>query len=205
MPKAELQPATVSQSPPGLRRELGLTDIALAQILYLTIPEFFGTAAKAGPSHVLLWLLAIVLFFVPEALVVARLNRLMPLEGGLYEWARLAFGDSVGFLVAWNMWLYGVIYMALAGMITLSFLAYALGPQAAWITQNKWLLLGASLALATAMALLARVGFHLGKWVTNFGSVATLIVLGALALLPVIHGFRGSAHRFAHCAWFRLR
>jgi amino acid transporter len=188
--------AAIPQSPTGLRRELGLTDIALAQILYLTIPEFFGTAAKAGASHVLLWMLAILLFFIPEALVVARLNRLMPLEGGLYEWARLAFGDRIGFLVAWNMWLYGVIYMALAGMITLSFLAYALGPQAAWIAQNKWLVLGASLALATAMALLARIGFHVGKWITNFGSAATLIVLGALVLLPVVHGFRGTAAPF---------
>src|SRR5579863_9709431 len=98
-----------------LRKELGIGDLILAQILIVIIPEFFGTAAKAGPSHVLLWLLAILLFFIPEALVVARLNRLMPLEGGLYEWARLAFGDRIGFLVAWNMWLYGVIYMALAG------------------------------------------------------------------------------------------
>ena len=40
----------------------------------------------------------------------------MPLEGGLYEWARLAFGDGVGFVVAWNLWLYAVIYMALAGL-----------------------------------------------------------------------------------------
>jgi amino acid transporter len=197
LPESKIQSATTFESPPGLRRELGLADIALAQILYLTIPEFFGTAAKAGPSHVLLWLLAILLFFVPEALVVARLNRLMPLEGGLYEWARLAFGDRIGFLVAWNMWLYGVIYMALAGMITLSFLAYALGPQAAWIAQNKWLLLGASLALAGAMAVLARIGFHVGKWITNFGSVATLIVLGALVFMPFFRtGIGGSAAPF---------
>ncbi len=144
----------------------------------------------------MLWLLAILLFFIPEALVVARLNRLMPLEGGLYEWARLAFGDRIGFLVAWNIWLYGVIYMALAGMITLSFLAYALGPHAAWIMQNKSLILGASLALAAAMALLARIGFHVGKWITNFGSVATLIVLGGLVLMPVVHGLHGSTVPF---------
>jgi amino acid transporter len=185
-----------TQSPRGLRRELGLADLALAQILYLTIPEFFGTAAKAGPSHVFLWLLAILLFFIPEALVVARLNRLMPLEGGLYEWARLAFGDRIGFLVAWNLWLYGVIYMALAGLITMSFLAYALGPQAAWIAENKWLVLAASFVLAGAMAWLARVGFHVGKWVTNFGSAATLTVLGGLVLVAMVHGFRGSAAPF---------
>jgi amino acid transporter len=184
------------QSPSGLRRELGLSALALAQILYLTIPEFFGTAAKAGPSHVFLWLLAILLFFIPEAFVVARLNRLMPLEGGLYEWARLAFGDRIGFLVAWNLWLYGVIYMALAGLITMSFLAYALGPQAAWIAENKWLVLATSFVLAAVMALLARVGFHVGKWVTNFGSVATLIVLGALVLMAMVHGFRGGTAQF---------
>ena len=184
------------QSPIGLCRELGLADLALAQILYLTIPEFFGTAAKAGPSHVFLWLLAILLFFIPEAFVVARLNRLMPLEGGLYEWARLAFGDRIGFLVAWNLWLYGVIYMALAGLITLSFLAYALGPQAAWIAENKWLVLAASFVLAAVLALLARVGFHVGKWITNVGSAATLIVLGALVLVAMAHGFNGSAAPF---------
>ena len=196
MTKSVIQSAAKPHSPPGLRRELGLADIALAQILYLTIPEFFGTAAKAGPSHVSLWLLAILLFFVPEALVVARLNRLIPLEGGLYEWARLAFGDRVGFMVAWNMWLYGVIYMALAGMITLSFLAYALGPDATWVAQNKLLVLSPSLALAAAMALLARVGFHVGKWITNAGSVATLIVLCGLVLMASAHGFHGSTAPF---------
>ncbi len=95
----------------ALRKELGLRDLVLAQIGYIVIPEFFGTAAKAGAYHVALWLLAIVLFFLPLAFLVAHLNRLMPLEGGLYEWARLAFGDQIGFLVAWNLWLYAVIYM----------------------------------------------------------------------------------------------
>src|SRR5215471_4724494 len=86
----------------ALRRELSVFDLALAQILIIIVPEFFGTAVKAGPSHVLLWMLAIVLFFIPHAYVVAHLNRLIPLEGGLYEWARIGFGDRVGFLTAWN-------------------------------------------------------------------------------------------------------
>ena len=77
----------------GLRRELGLLDLILAQILLVIVPDFFGTAVKAGPAHVVLWLSAMVLFFIPLALIVAHLNRLMPFEGGLYEWARLAFND----------------------------------------------------------------------------------------------------------------
>jgi len=83
-----------------LRKELGIRDLLLAQILVVVVPEFFGTAVKAGPAHVFLWLAAFLFFFIPQAFVVGHLNRLMPLEGGLYEWARIAFSDWIGFLVA---------------------------------------------------------------------------------------------------------
>lgn len=176
-----------------MRRELGLRDLVLAQLLYIIIPEFFGTAAKAGPSHVALWILAIAVFFIPEALVVAHLNRLMALEGGLYEWARLAFGEGIGFLVAWNLWLYAVIYMALAGLITTSFVGYALGPNAAWISETKWVVLSVSVGMIVAMIFLARAGFAIAKWVTNVGAVFTLLTLGALLIAPLFHVGNGAA------------
>ena len=167
----------------------------LAQLLYIVIPEFFGAAAKAGPAHVVLWLLAVALFFVPLAFVVAQLNRRIPLEGGLYEWARLAFGDAIGFLVAWNLWLYAVIYMALAGLLTTSFVAYAVGPNAAWMVTSKWLVLMASCVLILTMVLLARAGFAIAKWVTNAGAVFTLIVLASLVLAPLFQA-HGPTARF---------
>jgi amino acid transporter len=179
----------------SLCRELGLRDLVLAQLLYIVIPEFFGTAAKAGPAHVVLWMLAVALFFVPLAFLVAQLNRRMPLEGGLYEWARLAFGDAIGFLVAWNLWLYAVIYMALAGLITTSFVAYAVGPNAAWMVTSKWLALVVSCVLILTMVLLARAGFAIAKWVTNAGAVFTLIVLASLVMTPLLQA-HGPAARF---------
>src|SRR5205807_8870760 len=89
----------------ALSKQLGFTDLIFASVLLVVIPDFFGVAVKAGPASVFLWLLAIAFFFLPQALVVSHLNRKLPLEGGLYEWARLAFGDLIGFLVAWNLWL----------------------------------------------------------------------------------------------------
>jgi len=62
----------------SLRKELGFTDIILASVLLVVIPDFFGTAVKAGPAHVLLWCLAIALFFIPQALVVTYLNGSSP-------------------------------------------------------------------------------------------------------------------------------
>jgi len=175
-----------------LRKELGLFDLVLAQILLVIVLDFFGTAAKAGSAHVVFWLLAYVLFFIPLAVVVAHLNRLMPLEGGLYEWARLAFNDQIGFLVAWNLWLFVILYVAVIGLVTTTFVAYALGPTAAWIASSKWLILVVSVGFIGAMSLLAALGLGVGKWLGNVGSIATLIVLAVLIAAPPLNLWRGT-------------
>jgi len=185
----------IPEQPPStaLRRELGLIDLVLAQILLVIVPDFFGTAVKAGPSHVFLWLAAMLLFFIPLALVVAHLNRLMPLEGGLYEWARLAFNDQIGFLVAWNLWLFIMLYVAVIGLVTTTFVAYAV-PSLAWIAGNKWAVLAASVILIALQMLLAAIGFGVGKWFNNAGSIAVLITVGVLIGLPLVntsHGMHG--------------
>ena len=66
-------------------------------------------SGQAGASHVVLWLAAIVVFYLPLAAVVTWLNGIMPLEGGLYQWAKLGFNDATGFLVAWNLWLFAIL------------------------------------------------------------------------------------------------
>src|SRR5947209_20459131 len=81
------------------RKELGLRDLVLTQILFVVGLSWVGAAAKLGPSHVVFWLFAIALFYLPSAAVVIYLNRLMPLEGGLYQWAKLGFNGFIGFMV----------------------------------------------------------------------------------------------------------
>ena len=92
-----------------LKRELGLGDLVLTQILFVVGLPWVGVAAKQGPAHVVFWLMAMVLFYLPSAAVVIHLNRLMPLEGGLYQWAKLGFNELTGFLVAWNLWLFAIL------------------------------------------------------------------------------------------------
>jgi len=116
----------------------------------------------------------------------------MPLEGGLYEWARLAFGDQVGFLVAWNLWLFVMLYVAVIGLVTTTFVAYALGPAAAWIASSRWLILAVSFGLILAMMLMAAFGCVSGKWLSNAGSIATLITLALLIATPLLSRLRGT-------------
>src|SRR5438045_9798432 len=117
-------------------KPLGLRDLVLTQIVFVVGSGWVGTAAKLGPSHLFFWLLAILLFYIPQAAVVIYLSRLMPLEGGLYQWAKLGFNDFAGFIVAWNMWLLSITVLALGGMFVTTNLSYAIGQS--WMPNSKW-------------------------------------------------------------------
>src|SRR6202166_1422350 len=122
----------------SLKKPLGLRDLALTQILFVVGSSWVGAAAKLGPAHLFFWLLAILLFYIPQAAVVIYLNRLMPLEGGIYQWAKLGFNEFVGFIVAWNLWLLSITVIALGGMFVTTNISYALGEAAAWMPNSKW-------------------------------------------------------------------
>src|SRR3954470_6393041 len=100
----------------SLRRELGLTDVVLTQIVYVVGITWVGTAAKLGHSQVVFWLAAMLLFYLPQAAVVVHLSRRFPLEGGLYQWAKLGLSGGVAFLVAWNLWLYAIVLLGAFGI-----------------------------------------------------------------------------------------
>src|SRR5262245_1916728 len=58
----------------ALTRELGVSDLVFTQILFVVGLPWVGVAAKLGPSHVVFWTLAIVLFYLPSAVVVTYLK-----------------------------------------------------------------------------------------------------------------------------------
>ena len=178
-----------------LRQELGLFDLVLGQLLIIIVADYMGTAVKAGASHVVFWILAIATFFVPQALVVMHLNRRLPIEGGLYEWARLAFGEQVGFMVAWNLWLYAIIYVGIGGLLTVSFLPYVTSA-AAWIGASKAATIAACMLMIAVTMAVAGLGLAIGKWINNLGAVVFLITIAALIVIPFVNVWRGTLSEY---------
>jgi len=167
-----------------LKKELGLRDLVLTQILFIVGSSWVGTAAKLGQSHLFFWLLAILLFYIPQAAVVIYLNRLMPLEGGIYQWAKIGFNEFAGFIVAWNLWLLSITVIALGGMFVTTNISYAIGESAAWMPNSKWCVSLISSVLVIGLGWTAIRGLALGKWVHNIGGLVMLLVYGALIALP---------------------
>ena len=195
--EAKREEQSVESHSGALKKPLGLFDLVLTQILFgggIDLGRHGGKTGEGAP--LLFWLLAILLFYVPQAAVVIYSNRKMPLEGGIYQWAKLGFNKFAGFIVAWNLWLLSITVIALGGMFTTTNLAYAIGPSAAWMPENKWCVSLVSCALVTGLGWTAVRGLSLGKWVHNVGAFAMLAVYGALILLPFFALSRGELNSY---------
>ncbi|MFL6539601.1 MAG: APC family permease [Chthoniobacterales bacterium] len=178
--------ARVIEKSASFKKELGLRDLVLMQIAFVVGGSWVGTAAKLGSAQTVYWLLAILLFYIPLAAIIIYLNRLMPLEGGLYQWAKLGFNEFTGFMVGWNLWLLGITVMAGTGLVIATNLFYAIGPAASWLPANHLFVGALNGVLVGAMILVTIRGLSLGKWVNNVGGILLLATYGGLILLPFI-------------------
>ncbi len=194
-------PDTASLEQTGLRKELGLRDLIMAQILCVVGSSWVGVAAKLGRAHVAFWLGGILLFYVPLAVVVIYLNRMMPLEGGLYQWAKSGFGEVAGFLTAWNLWVYAVIVTGSIIFVVPTDTAYILGAAGAWIPGSKLATLALTGVVVAAITLVAIRGLNIGKWLHNAGSIGIMTAYVILLALPVWALMRHSIAHYEPIPW----
>jgi amino acid transporter len=167
-----------------LSRQLNLRDLVLSQVLTVVGSSWVGLAAGLGHAQTVVWLFAFAVFYAPMAVAVYYLNREMPLEGGLYVWARRSFGDTIGFLTAWNIWAYGLFVIAFLLFQLPSEFAFMVGPSAAWIPDNHAVVLTCLAILLTLLTLSALRGLALGKWIHNVSGTAMMTAFALLILAP---------------------
>ena len=167
------------------KKELGLFDLVLTQVVFVVGTFWVGWAARLGNEQNVFWILAIVTFYLPLAAAVIFLIRLMPLEGGLYQWTKLAFNEFVAFMVGWNLWVFAISILAGVGLIVTTNISYSIGPTAAWMKEHTSMILLISFLLVMGMVVAATRGLALGKWIHNVGALVHLTTFAILILLPI--------------------
>src|SRR6184192_859356 len=171
----------------GLRRVLTFRDLFLFYLVTGFSLRWIATAAAAGPSAIVIWIIAALGLYVPLVFTVLELSSRYPEEGGVYVWSKRAFGPFAAFITGWCYWgsnlpyFPGLLYFAAANALFIG------GPEwQAWSSNSVYFIAVATTGLLIAVTMNV-VGLNVGKWLNNAGAIASwivaavLIALGALA------------------------
>jgi glutamate:GABA antiporter len=172
-----------------LKRVLGMWDIVTMNIVAVVGLRWISRSARAGAPSITLWLLAWLLFFLPMALTVIELSSRYPEEGGMYRWARRAFGPVHGFLCGWCVWVNNLFYFPSLLLFVAANVLLVFGPGAAGLADSRLYSTAFVLGSLWLCVLLNAMGLEILKRLHAIGTVATwlpaalLITAGLVALV----------------------
>ncbi len=169
----------------------------MVQVLTVVGSSWVGIAAGVGRAQLLVWLVAFGMFYAPMAVTVFYLNREMPLEGGLYVWARRSFGDLTGFMTAWNIWAYALSSIATILFQIPSEMAFMLGPRAAALPENHAVVYSLLAVMLGLLAWTAIRGLGLGKWIHNVSGASIMFAFALLIVSPAWPWLHGAHVQYA--------
>ena len=167
-------------------RELVLMNVsALYGIRWIarSTSDSFGLGLGAIP----MWVIFMLVFFIPQALMCAELASAYPTDGGLNDWIKIAFGTKYGFLVSWMHWTALIFwYASFLTFLAINF-SYMIGrPE---LADNKAFVLIMSLVVIWGLSFVSMRGMQLGKYFTSVGALGSLIptvFLIGMAILAIV-------------------
>jgi amino acid transporter len=154
-----------------LKRVMGFRDLLLFYLVTGFSVRWVATAAAAGPSAVVIWLIGCAAFYLPLMLTVLELSSRYPGEGGCYVWSKRAFGDFAGFITGWTYWACNLPYFPGLFYFTAATALFIGGPD--WqllAARPSYFVVFSLLALMLAAGLNVR-GLGVGKWLHNLGAI----------------------------------
>ncbi len=168
----------------GLEPVLGYRDLVFFYVCALFGIRLIPLAASVGPGVVVLWALAMVVFFVPQALTVVDLSTRFPGEGGIYLWSKEAFGEFHAFITAWAYWSSGLVFFPSVLLFVATQAAFVV-PGTSHLAEQPVFLTGVSLAGVAAIFLLNLVGLRASTALHNISGVARFVAVGFVVVLGV--------------------
>lgn len=184
---------TSSTASPHVPRTLRLVDIVLLSTVAIVNVNTVPPVARFGRATILLWIVAFFAFFVPEAVAVLLLSRRFPGEGGVYLWARRAFGDVHGFLSGWCYWTNNLFYVPVLLVYLAGVLAFAGGAQTASLVDNKAFVATIAFGWLAVITVANVRGMGAGKWINNVGGVSTAVTVLMIGVAAAVTRAKGAA------------
>lgn len=186
-PQTATLPLPLMATRPLLKRALGRA--SLLCLVYVTVCSGpFGLeelVTLAGPGMTFVLLLITPIFWgLPLLFMSAELSSALPIQGGLYQWVKTAFGDFWGFQAGWWWWLSSFLDCAVYAVLVADYF------QAYFPAISKLEHWGVALAVIWLFTYLNVRGIH----VIGAGSVLFVLFMLAPFVIMLILGTPQMAH-----------
>ncbi len=163
-----------------LRRVLGRLDLVLFTACAIVGLDSVAYAAEAGAQAITWLVISLVVFLIPYGMLTAELGSAFPVEGGPYEWARMAFGRPAGAVTAILYWLSNPLWVGgtLSAATIASLNAFVLTKP----MSTAWEIV-VGLAFIWVTVAIAIIAFRIGKWGPNIGTFVKMAVVVIFTML----------------------
>ncbi|HJO04115.1 MAG TPA: APC family permease [Acidobacteriota bacterium] len=165
-----------------LKKVMGFRDLVLFYIACIVTMRVVALSTENGPSVVVLWVLGFALFYVPQALTVVELTSRHPDEGGIYIWAKRAFGDFHGFITAWFYWATNLVYFPAVLLFSASNAAFVV-PGWSYLAEDPRFLATFSLAGIVLVVVVNVLGLDIAKRLHNASGYLNMWVPGLIVMV----------------------
>jgi len=172
---------------------LGLTDLVLLGTVAIVNVNVVPPVSGFGRATLLLWLIAWLAFFVPEAIAVLVLSKRYPGEGGVYLWCREHFGDLHGFIAGWCYWTNSLFYVPVLLVYIAGVAAYAGGDRWVGLVDDKAFVATVAFGWLAFITIANIRGLSVGKWINNIGGAGGVVTVGLVALAAAVARANGTA------------
>ena len=168
-------------------------DLILLKIVAIVNINNVPPTAVFGRVSMVLWTLAFVAFFIPEAIAVLVMSRRYPGEGGIYLWIRKEFGEAHGFLAGWCYWTNNLFYIPVLLVYMAGIFAFTGGEGSAGLVDSRLFVGAVAFGWLALMAVLNIRGLRVGKWIQNVGGVGAALSVALVLAAAAIAWFKGVA------------
>ena len=165
---------------PQKKPKFRLFSAVLATVCIVLVIDAVAPTASIGNSQYLWWIIMIIGFFIPYALISAELGTQYPSEGGMYTWVKKAFGKKWAGRVAWFYWVNFPLWIA-----SLADLCTTLIMQAFGIELNLTEILVIQVAYIALVTIFGMMRISQSAWVSNLGAIVKFIVLAGIGFIGI--------------------
>ncbi len=161
-------------------RVLGVFTLAMINVAAICSLKNLTLGSEYGLGMLFFYGAIAVVFFIPMSLVSAELATGWPENGGVYVWAREAFGPRWGFMAIWLQWVNNFFWFPTALAFIAAALAYVFNPA---LAQNKFFVLAVVLVVFWAATLANLRGMKVSGMISSVGAIIGTLIPGALVIL----------------------